>query len=150
MALQAGKIHWEKRTRYNLTFYKMEGKYYVRKKSRLTGKRVKKDPRFRVTMMNAGWLARASKIGSDVYKALPATWRQFWMYREFTGEAVKMLKQGKKDEEAREILLGIYVKPVTEKTSNGEYRILNDEINTREIRNEECKIKNEKIKASRG
>src|SRR6266700_6104984 len=134
MALQAGRIHWEKRTRYNLTFYKMEGKYYVRKKSRLTGKRVKKDPRFRVTMMNAGWLARASKIGSTVYKTLPESWRQFWMYREFTGEAMRMLKQGRNDEEVREVLLNTYVKPAVERIreiKDKKNKIINEKVNTK-------------------
>jgi len=30
----------------NICFYKMEGQYYARQKSSLTGKRVKKDPAF--------------------------------------------------------------------------------------------------------
>jgi hypothetical protein len=40
-------------------------------------------------------MAKASTIGSMVYNALPAHWRQFWMYQAFTGEALKMLKARK-------------------------------------------------------
>jgi len=114
----------------------MKGKYYVRSKSSLSGKRVKKDPAFRITMVNAGLLGQASKIGSFIYKSLPENFRQFWMYRAFTGEAMGMLKEGKSGEEAREILFGTYVRVKTEE-------ILNDELNTKGIKNEERKIKNE-------
>ena len=64
------------RTIGNLTFYMMEGRNFVRKKSSLT-------------RHFAGLMAKASKIGSHVYNALPEYWRQGWMYRSFTGEAYK-------------------------------------------------------------
>lgn len=59
----------------NVTFYKMEGRYYARMKSSLTSKRVKKDPRFGRTMELAGLFGRANKIASAVYKVLPAEQR---------------------------------------------------------------------------
>src|SRR5689334_10598025 len=105
MAKQAGKIKIGSRRIGRLVFYKMGNEYYVRTKSSLTGKRVKKDPKFSRSMMSAGRLARASKIGSIVYKALPANFKQFFMYRAFTGEAVKMLKQGMSEEEILEKLM---------------------------------------------
>ena len=108
MGKQAGNIKLE-RTLGRLVFYKMDGEYYVRTKSSLTAKRVKKDPRFRLTMVNAGLMGRASKIGSVVYKALPVEFRKFWMYRSFTGEALKMLKGGMMEEEVREKLMELYV-----------------------------------------
>src|SRR6476619_1725202 len=101
MGKQAGNIKIEGRTFGRLVFYKMDGEYYVRTKSSLTGKRVKKDPRFKRTMRSAGELARASKIGSAIYKALPKNFRQFWMYRAFTGEAMMMIKKGMPDAEAQ-------------------------------------------------
>lgn len=109
MAKQAGNIKIEGRTFYRLVFYKMNGEYYARTKSSLTGKRVKKDPRFGATMRSAGLLARASKIGSAVYKALPKEFKQFWMYRAFTGEAMMMLKKGKIESEILDTLLKTYV-----------------------------------------
>jgi hypothetical protein len=109
MARQAGKIKIEGRTIGRLVFYKMNGEYYARTKSGLTAKRVKKDPKFRRTMIYAGLLGRASKIGSVVYKALPAEFKEFWMYRSFTGEALKLLKGGMKDEEVAKRLMNAYV-----------------------------------------
>ena len=94
----------------DITFYKMEGKHYARAKSSLTGKRVKTSPEFRKTMLNAGLMARASKIGAQIYKALPPGWRQFWMYRSFTGEALLLLKHNPyTDKEVKQILWKCYV-----------------------------------------
>jgi hypothetical protein len=115
MAKQVGHILLERRTIGDLVFYKMDGQHYVRLKSSLTGKRVKTSPRFRRTMFYASLMGRASKIGSLIYKALPENWRQFWMYRAFTGEALTMLKEGKNEEEIKNFLWKIYVQPVTQK-----------------------------------
>lgn len=78
----------------DLCFYKMDGEYYVRMKSSLSGKRVKKDPRFRRTMAYAGLMAQASRIASGVYRALPVEGRKHTLYRKLTGEALRMLKEG--------------------------------------------------------
>lgn len=83
----------------NLCFYKMNGKYYVRMKSSLTGKRVKKDPRFKRTMQYAGLLANASKIASALYKELPKEEKGITVYRMLTGKAMKLLQQGKSSDE---------------------------------------------------
>ena len=92
----------------NLCCYKMNGEFYVRSRSSLTSKKVKYSPRFRNTMMYAGLLGRASKIASMVYKDLPKDFRQFWMYRAFTGEAMQLLKVGKTDKETLELLWNVY------------------------------------------
>src|SRR5215467_11920989 len=122
MARQAGKIKIEGRTFGRLVFYKMNGEYYVRTKSTLSSKRVKKDPRFQSTMRSAGILGRASKVGSAVYKALPKEKRLFWMYRAFTGEAMMMMKQGMMEAEIRELMMKRYVDIETKRK---EQRILN-------------------------
>src|SRR5262245_55413716 len=94
----------------DLTFYKMEGQHYCRSKSSLTGKRVKTSPEFKRTMVYASLMARASKIGSTIYKALPEGWRECWMYRSFTGEALTLLKNNPyTDEEVKQILWETYV-----------------------------------------
>src|SRR5260221_145633 len=92
------------RTIRNLTFYSMEGRNFVRKKSSLTRRRVLYTPQFERTRHYAGLMAKASKIGSLVYNQLPTYWRQFWMYQSFTGEALKMLKAGKKEQEIQQLL----------------------------------------------
>lgn len=103
------------RTIRNLTFYRMEGRNFVRTKSSLTRKKVLHSPRFERTRRYAGLMAKASKIGSLVYKALPEYWRQFWMYRSFTGEALTLLKNGKQEKDIQEVLYERYVKEIAEK-----------------------------------
>ena len=93
-----------------ITFYKMDGQYYARAKSTLSSERVKTSPEFKWTMVYARLLVRASKIGSQVYKALPPGWRQFWMYRSFTGEAFTLLDQNSyTDEQVKQLLWKCYV-----------------------------------------
>jgi hypothetical protein len=103
------------RTMCNLTFYVIEGRNFVRKKSSLTRRRVLYSPHFKNTRHFAGLMGKASKIGSDVYNELPAYWRQGWMYRSFTGEAYTMLRARKSEEEIQQVLLQRYVEPVTSK-----------------------------------
>lgn len=103
------------RTMHNLTFYCMAGRNFVRTKSSLTRKRVLRSPEFECTRYHAGLLAKASKIGSFVYNALPEYWRQGWMYRSFTGEAYTMLKAGKSEQEIQQELLQRYVELVVNK-----------------------------------
>jgi hypothetical protein len=103
------------RTIGKLTFYVMEGRNFVRKKSCLTRRKVLYSPQFERTRHNAGLMGQASKIGSFVYNALPAYWRQSWMYRSFTGEAFTMLKEGKKEDEIQQVLWTRYVEVVVSK-----------------------------------
>jgi hypothetical protein len=93
----------------------MNGKKYVRKKSSLTRRKVLYAPCFKNTRHYAGLMARASKIGSQVYKALPEFWRQFWMYQSFTGEALTLLRKGKKEQEIVHHLYEVYVQEVAAK-----------------------------------
>jgi hypothetical protein len=103
------------RTIGKLTFYVMEGRNFVRKKSSLTRKRVLHSPQFARTCHYAEVMGQASKIGSFVYNALPAYWRQSWMYRSFTGEAFTMLKAGKKEDEIQQVMWARYVEMVVNK-----------------------------------
>jgi len=103
------------RTIRQLTFYRMDGKKYVRKKSSLTRRKVLYSPRFERTRHYAGLMGRASKIGSQVYRALPEYWRQFWMYQSFTGEALTLLRKGKNEQEIVQLLYEVYVKEVAAK-----------------------------------
>ncbi|WP_276482787.1 hypothetical protein [Paraflavitalea pollutisoli] len=107
MAKQVGPILLQT-TWDDLTFYKMDGKYYARKKSRLTREKVLQHPAFLPTRRSASRLATAAKIASAVYKALPGGWRQFWMYQAFTGEAFKALKDGQSPSQVYEYLWTTY------------------------------------------
>jgi hypothetical protein len=103
------------RTMCNLTFYIREGRNFVRKKSSLTRRKVLYSPQFARTRHNAGLMAKASAIGSNVYNALPEYWRQGWMYRSFTGEAYKMLRKRVRDNEIQQLLYQRYVEPLVSK-----------------------------------
>ncbi|MBO9659383.1 MAG: hypothetical protein J7527_11215 [Chitinophagaceae bacterium] len=75
-----------------------------------TRKRILKDPKFAAFRKCSKLMAKASKIGSAIYKALPEDFRQFWMYRAFVGEAFKMLKdKGMTGEQVLESLFRTYV-----------------------------------------
>ena len=75
-----------------------------------TRKRILKDPKFAEFRKCSKRMGKASKIGSAVYKALPEDFRQFWMYRAFVGEALKMLKEkAMTGEQVLESLVRTYV-----------------------------------------
>src|ERR1019366_6875840 len=78
----------------NIQFYKMDGKYYARMKSSLTGKRVKQDKAFALTMVYASMLGMASKIASSVYRLIPKKTREHRYFRKLTGKANRLLKEG--------------------------------------------------------
>ena len=91
----------------NICFYKMDGQYYARSKSSLDGKRVKKDPAFRPTRWHANLLARSSKIAAAVYRGLP---KEKGLFRKLTGQAMRLLKEGKTTEEVFLLLQGPVIK----------------------------------------
>jgi hypothetical protein len=95
----------------DLCFYKLEGQYYVRMKSSLTGKRVKKSPAFERTMKSAAQLASASVIASQVYRTIAKNKRKVGWFRKMTGMAKLLLKSGTTKEEII-IRLGNYLTTV--------------------------------------
>src|ERR1019366_10321859 len=103
MAKQAGNIKLTGCI-HNLQFYKMDGKYYVRKKSSLTGRRVKTDKAFTLTMAYADLLKMASPIASKVYLQMPKNERDNKYRQKLVGLAMQMIKQGMPVEEIYEQL----------------------------------------------
>jgi hypothetical protein len=93
----------------NITFYQMYGRTYLRSKSSLTRKRVLKSRAFAKTRKCASYLGIASRIGSEVYRALPDTIRERWLYRAITGEAASLLYEGKTEQEVRDLLWDKYI-----------------------------------------
>ena len=93
-----------------VVFYRLPCGLICRALNPHTRKRILKDPRFAEFRKCSTRMAKASKIGSAVYKALPEDFREFWMYRAFVGEAMKMLKdKGMTGEEVLERLFKTYV-----------------------------------------
>jgi hypothetical protein len=99
----------------NLCFYEMEGKFYARKKSSLTGKRVKKDPLFANTMRYAKLFSTASVIASAVYKKMPAEQKVKGLYRKLTGQAMQLLKAGNTESFVSRSLEDFYLPKPAEK-----------------------------------
>jgi hypothetical protein len=93
MPKQKGPVYYTG-TRGDACFYKMDGQYYVRKKSSLSGKRVKQAPSFELTRVYADLLAQASRLAAAVYRPLTREQKNLALYRAMTGEALRMLKQG--------------------------------------------------------
>ena len=96
-------------TRGDACFYKMDGQYYVRRKSTLSGKRVKRDKAFTLTRVYADLLGQASRLAAAVYRCLPREERKHAQYLAMTGEALRMLKEGVATEEISVRLEEAYV-----------------------------------------
>lgn len=77
-----------------ICYYRMNGKYYARRKSTLSRKRVKRDKAFALTRKYAELLGEASAIAARVYRLLPKAQKKLDLYRAMTGQAMAMLKQG--------------------------------------------------------
>jgi hypothetical protein len=88
----------------------MEGKYYARMKSSLTRKRVLKDPKFQLTRIHAVLLGEASTIASRIYRRINGERKKHALYREMTGRAIYMLREGKDKEAVFQCLSGQYLK----------------------------------------
>lgn len=98
MAIQIGDIKI-RGTVGGICFYKMYEEYYARKKSSLSSSRVKTSTAFRNTMVYARRLAKASVIGSEVYRLLPKEKRNRKLYQRITGMIMQLLKEGIEKEE---------------------------------------------------
>lgn len=100
-----------------ICFYSLDGVYYARKKSSLSGERVKKDPSFKETIRHANLFAKASSIGSKVYKTLYPATKNRELYQQLTGRANCLLQDGLTEEEVYAALLHV---PALHKEANQE------------------------------
>ena len=93
----------------NICYYEVGGRTFMRKKSSLTRKRVLKSKEFEKTRKHASDLALAARIGSAIYKLLPADIKGRWIYRAITGEAASLLYKGKGEQEVKDFLWKKYI-----------------------------------------
>lgn len=77
-----------------LCFYRMEGQYYVRMKSRLTGRRFQRDAAFAGSRRSAGLLASASTLASRLYRCLPKERKARAVFQRLTGDVKLLLATG--------------------------------------------------------
>ncbi len=96
---------WFRGTVNNMTGYVMNDIGYLRAKSKLTGKRVKSSPEFKKTMEFARKLGEASRLASELYKAVPAASKSIRLFRLITGQVITSFKKGNTAAEVRQEVL---------------------------------------------
>ena len=89
----------------NATWYVMNGIGYVRGKSKLTGKRVKKSPTFKKTMELAHKLGEASRLASLLYRSVEAKNKSICLFRLITGMVITDFRKGNHEEEVKKKVL---------------------------------------------
>jgi hypothetical protein len=77
----------------SLTYYKMMGEFYVRRKTSLDRKRIKRDPAFARFRAHGLVFGQASRIASELYRMLPKEERQHGRFGLLTVEVKKLLQQ---------------------------------------------------------
>lgn len=98
----------------NITFYKMNGEYYARSKSSLSGKRVKKDPNYERFRTYSGRMACASQTAGSIYRSLRKADREVSLYRKMVSEGLRLLKAGCAEVRLEETLRAMFLPPVAE------------------------------------
>lgn len=88
-------------TIHKICFYQMEGQYYARQKSSLTGKRVKKDSAFAGTMRYAELLGKASKLASLIKRSYPKEEQCRELFRMLTGKVIRLMNDAVGEEEIK-------------------------------------------------
>ncbi|MBN8686379.1 MAG: hypothetical protein J0M10_05155 [Chitinophagales bacterium] len=89
----------------NATWYVMNGIGYVRSKSNLTGKRVKKSPTFKKTMELAHKLGDASSLASTLYHTVEPKNKSIRLFRLITGMVITGFRKGNTEEELKKEVL---------------------------------------------
>jgi len=91
--------------------YRMRGEDFLRTPSSLTAEDVKTKPEFTQTMAWAERLKVASRLASAVYAMLAPSGRKHKLYRALTGQAIRLLRDGKTEgETVVELMLTIQLK----------------------------------------
>ncbi|MFT3823185.1 MAG: hypothetical protein QM731_04660 [Chitinophagaceae bacterium] len=86
-------VHKFERSMCGLTFYRLHNKWYIRRRSSLTGRRVKTSKRFEKSRQSAAKLGVASKLAATVYKPLPPAWKLYDLYKKLTAVAIQLLHE---------------------------------------------------------
>ena len=98
MARQAGPLYFTG-TIDAVTFYKMDGHYYARKKSSLDRKRFRTDPRFARSRKSAKTFGQASQLASTIYWQLPKEQRGKGVIGRLTAAVSQRLNEGHSPEQ---------------------------------------------------
>jgi hypothetical protein len=124
MAKQAGDIFIEG-TIDDLTYYKMEGRYYVRMKSSLTRKKFRKHKAFERSRASCKRFSEGNKLASKLYRMIEKNKRIYKLFCFLKKRSIMLLKEGKSLIEVEEILMDYLmefglvesIKPILESTN---------------------------------
>ena len=103
MACQAGLIKITG-TIGDITFYKLEEEYYLRKKTSLNRKRFLKDPAFAGSRIRSAQFGVASSLASRFYRSLPKEKKGHGIIGKLSGMANTLLQQGYTTDETLTLL----------------------------------------------
>lgn len=92
----------------NISIYQVNGHTYVRSKSSLSRKRVLKSKEYARTRQYASNMAKASQIGSEIYRELNKKNRA--LYQAITGEVASMLYNGVEEQHVKQMIRKKYLK----------------------------------------
>ncbi|MFT3826124.1 MAG: hypothetical protein QM731_19535 [Chitinophagaceae bacterium] len=90
-------VHKWERSMCGLTFYRLYDKWYIRRNSSLTGRRVKTSKKFANSRVAASYFGKGSGLAANVYRVLPESWKMFELYQRLTAMAAAMLREEKTD-----------------------------------------------------
>ena len=88
-----------------LTFYKMEGTYYVRMKSSLSRERFWKDRAFTGSRKSCCRFAEGNQLASQVYQMIDKEKKMYSLFCFLKRRAILLLKEGKSSEETLRLLM---------------------------------------------
>jgi hypothetical protein len=90
------------------TFYKMNGEYYVKQKSRVNSSRLKNQPNYALFRLKGSYFGRASKLVKSIYYSFDKQWRVHGLYGKMVAYGYQFTKLEKTDEEVKALLLEKY------------------------------------------
>ena len=110
MAKQAGQFVFTG-TVGDATGYKMNGKYYLKTKSEISLRRIRRDYRFSNTRRNAKWFGEAVKLAQKIYYELDRCDRsQHKVWYPLRNRAQELVRKGLAEEEIIRLLWEEFVK----------------------------------------
>src|SRR5437764_9894714 len=86
-----------------LTFYRLMGKFYVRRRSSLTKERIKKDRAYELFRWHSSLHGAAAKIARPLYWMLPERKRRHHVFGRLTAFVKALLREGKSVYEVVEV-----------------------------------------------
>ncbi|MBC8033260.1 MAG: hypothetical protein H7Y03_03885 [Chitinophagaceae bacterium] len=95
--------------------YISRGRIVYRMSNPVESKRIKTDPVFEGFRKSAGRMKQASPIAAGLYNQIPKEDKVYHLYRQLTGEAIRMLKEGVDSIVIKEKLQRQYIDPLLNK-----------------------------------